>query len=219
MFHIGKADAFIFDCDGTLIDSLGAWERAERDLFEQAGELTPEQEDEIHSAPIGQAAEIFHTRYGVGTSAQEVLAHLDGHLLDFYAHECRALPGACDFVRSIHDAGLPLVVLSSSPRRYLAAGLARIGILDCFTELVTTDESACSKQDFAIYERALSLLGSPRERTWAVDDAPYAIEVMRRFGLNTIAVGNGCDGHRASRLKSSATLYVDTLAECVSPSS
>ena len=56
-------------------------------------------------------------------------------------------------------------------------------------ELVTTDETGCSKQDFAIYERALDILGSSREATWAVDDAPYALAVMHDFGLNTIAVG------------------------------
>ena len=32
-------------------------------------------------------------------------------------------------------------------------------------------------------------LGSPLERTWAVDDAPYAIAVMHDFGLRTICVG------------------------------
>ena len=62
-------EGFVFDCDGTLIDSLGAWEEAERDLFAQSGPLTQEQEDEIHSAPIEKAAEIFHEKYGVGESS------------------------------------------------------------------------------------------------------------------------------------------------------
>ena len=59
MLDIHTAKGFIFDCDGTLLDTLGAWEEAERDLFAQAGDLTQEQEDEIHSAPIERAAEIF----------------------------------------------------------------------------------------------------------------------------------------------------------------
>ena len=93
MFNISDASGFIFDCDGTLLDTLDAWDRAEADLFAQAGPLTKEQEDEIHSAPIEQAAAILHERYGVGESAQGVLAHLDGHLLPFYADQARALSG------------------------------------------------------------------------------------------------------------------------------
>ena len=189
MLNLDTAKGFIFDCDGTLLDSLGAWDEAEKPLFEKTGPLTQEQEDEIHSAPIEQAAAIFHGKYGVGASAEEVLVHLDGFLLRFYREEVRALPGACEFVRSVAARSIPCLVLSSSPRRYLEAGIARAGILDCFCELVTTDEAGCSKQEFPIYERALELLGSTRETTWAVDDAPYALAVMRDFGLNTIAVG------------------------------
>ena len=88
------ATGFIFDCDGTLLDTLGAWDEAERDLFAQTGQLTQEQEDEIHSAPIERAAEIFHERYGVGDSAEAVLAHLDGHLLGHYRDVANAMPGA-----------------------------------------------------------------------------------------------------------------------------
>lgn len=183
------ARGYIFDCDGTLIDSLDAWERAEADLFAQSGPLTQEQEDEIHSAPIDEAARILHEKYGVGTSTEAVLRHLDGHLIPFYGEQSEALPGACAFVRRAHRADIPCVVLSSSPRRYLEAGLKRAGILDCFAELLSTDEVGCSKQDFKIYERALEVLGTKAQDTWAVDDAPYAIAVMHAFGLKTVCVG------------------------------
>ena len=66
------AKGFIFDCDGTLLDTLDAWDEAERDLFAESGPLTQEQEDEIHSAPIEDAARIFHEKYGVGKSAAAI---------------------------------------------------------------------------------------------------------------------------------------------------
>ena len=205
MLDIHTAKGFIFDCDGTLLDTLGAWEEAERDLFAQAGDLTQEQEDEIHSAPIERAAGILHERYGVGESGQAVLEHLDGHLVPFYAEKAQALDGVIPFVRSLHELGKPCVVLSSSPRRYLEAGLRHVGILDCFMELVTTDETGCSKQEFAIYERALDILGTDVVDTWGIDDAPYAIAVMHEFGLRTICVGD--------RVSEFADLNVGSLSE------
>ena len=189
MLDIKKASGFIFDCDGTLIDALDAWEEAEAPLFAQTGPLSQEQEDEIHSAPIDEAARILHERYGVGDSAKAVLAHLDGFLIPFYGERSHALEGACDFVRAVWKQGVPCVVVSSSPRRYLEAGLARAGILECFVDLVSTDEVGCSKQDQRIYDHAVKVLGSEKATTWAVDDAPYAIAVMHEFGLNTICVG------------------------------
>ena len=209
------AKGFIFDCDGTLLDSLAAWDEAERDLFVESGPLTQEQEDEIHSAPIEEAARIFHEKYGVGASADAVLAHLDGHLLRFYGKESNAMPGACEFVRAVADAGMPCVVLSSSPRRYLEAGLRRAGILDCFEDLVTTDEVGVSKQDFKIYQRALEILGTKRDQTWAVDDAPYAIAVMSDFGLRTVGVAAGCSKERKQQLEEHADIVVDWLSELI----
>lgn len=189
MFDFENVGGFIFDCDGTLLDTLDAWDEAERGLFAQSGQLTREQEDEIHAAPINKAAEIFHDRYGVGESADAVLAHLDGFLIPFYGRQAEALPGAVEFVREAHRRGIPCVVVSSSPRRYLSAGLERAGILDCFVELVSTDEVGVSKQDFGIYEAAVRELGCEKGRVWAIDDAPYAIAVMHDFGLKTICVG------------------------------
>ena len=189
MFDFNEADGFIFDCDGTLLNTLDAWDEAERDLFAQAGSLTQEQEDEIHAAPIEGAAAILHERYGVGTSAEDVLAHLDGHLLPHYRDFSIPMPGALEFVRVVHERGLPCVVVSSSPRRYLAAGLERAGVLDCFAELVSTDEVGVSKQEPGIYEEAVRVLGCEPGRVWAVDDAPYAVAAMHDFGLRTICVG------------------------------
>ena len=190
MFCFEEAGGFIFDCDGTLLDTLDAWDEAERDLFAQSGPLTREQEDEIHAAPIEQAAAILHDRYGVGESADAVLAHLDGFLIPFYGGQSQSMPGAVAFVKAAHEKGVPCVVVSSSPRRYLEAGLARAGILDCFKALVSTDEVGASKQDFAIYEAAVRELGCETGRVWAIDDAPYAIAVMHDFGLKTICVGS-----------------------------
>ena len=195
MFDFGNVGGFIFDCDGTLLDTLDAWDEAERGLFAQTGQLTREQEDEIHAAPINRAAEIFHERYGVGESAEAMLTHLDGFLIPFYSQQAKALPGAVELVREAHRRGIPCVVVSSSPRRYLAVGLEQAGILECFKELVSTDEVGVSKQDFGIYEVAVRELGCEKERVWAVDDAPYAIAVMHDFGLKTICVGKRDSEH------------------------
>lgn len=213
MHRLKGAKGFIFDCDGTLLDTLGAWDDAERDLFAQSGPLTQEQEDEIHSAPIEEAARIFHEKYGVFESPEAVLAHLDDHLLHYYGEVSEPMSGACELVRTLADACIPCVVLSSSPRRYLEAGLRRAGILDCFIDLVSTDEVGASKQDHAIYQHALDVLGTKADETWAVDDAPYAIAVMHDFGLKTVGVAAGCSAERRAKLVEHADIVVDWLSE------
>ena len=190
MLNLGSVSGFMIDCDGTLLDALDAWVEAERDLFAQATSMTDEDEAEIHTAPIDEAAVIMHDKHGIGESAEAVLAHLDAHLLPYYRDEARALPGVVKFVRLAHNAGIPCVVVSSSPHRYLEEGLKRVGIRDCFKALVSTEDTRSSKLDSKIYEEALKVLGTSRETTWAIDDAPYAIAAMHDCGLKTICVGS-----------------------------
>jgi len=148
---------------------------------------------------------LLHERYGVGSSAEEVLAHLDGFLIPFYGEKSQVLAGVIEFVGAARERGIPCVVVSSSPRRYLEAGLTRAGILDCFKALISTDEAGFSKQEFGIYEVAEKALGCSRDRIWALDDAPYAIAVMHEFGFKTICVGK--------RNSENADINVDSIEE------
>ena len=211
MFDFAGVEAVIFDCDGTVLDTLDAWDEAERDLFSQAGLLTQEQEDRIHAAPIEEACRIMYEEYGVGASTEEVLAHLDGHLLPFYRHKAQVLPGVIDLVRALESEGISFAIMSSSPRRYIEAGLGNAGLLGAFYEIITTEETGCSKDDEKMFERALMVLDSNREATWAIDDAPYALRAMKEWGFKTIAPLNGCNESRARELEEVADIVVPTL--------
>lgn len=209
-FH--SARGFVFDCDGTLLDTLDAWDEAEKDLFAQAKDLTDEQMAEIHSVPFRQCGEIFH-KYGVGESPEAVLAHLDSHLVPFYSEHAELLPGVYEFVKAVRSRNIPCVVLSSSPRHYLEAGLRKSGMLDWFEALITTDETGLSKQDPRIYRCALEVLGTDAADTWAVDDAPYAVEAIVQAGLPVISPCPQRGGSRWNQLEKTATIVVESLSE------
>ena len=211
MFDFNGVEGVVFDCDGTVLDSLGAWEEAERDLFAQAGPLTQEQEDRIHAAPIAEACRIMHEEYGIGNSAEEVLAHLDSHLMPFYRDQVKTLPGAVEFIRALEGEGIMFALMSSSPRRYIEAGLGRVGLLGAFFDIITTEEMEYSKDDPRMCERCISVLDSNKEATWVVDDAPYALRAMKEYGFKTIAPLNGCSEERARELEKVADIVVTTL--------
>lgn len=213
MTDFSEACGFIFDCDGTLLDSMGAWDRAEQMLFEAAGPLAPDQEDRIHAAPIEEAARILHEEFGAAESPQAILDHLDSMLMPYYRDEAEPLPGVVALVRALHGAGVPCVVVSSSPVRYLQAGLSRAGIADCFEALISTEDCGISKQEPGIYALACEVLGCDPGCVWAVDDAPYALRAMGDFGLRTLGVGNGCSEERRRELQQAAAAYAESLEE------
>ena len=211
VFDFTGVEGVVFDCDGTVLDTLGAWEEAERELFAQTGPLTQEQEDRIHAAPIEEACRIMHEEYGVGNSAEEIMAHLDGYLMPYYREKAKVLPGVIELVRALEREGITFAIMSSSPRRYLEAGLGNVGLLGAFFDIITTDEIGCAKDDEKMFERAISVLDSNKEATWVIDDAPYALRAMKAWGFKTIAPLNGCSEERARQLEQVADIVVPTL--------
>ena len=187
------ASGFIFDCDGTLLDTMPIWNEAEARMIERLETpLTDEQMDEIRSAPIDTAATIMHERYGLGESPHDVLAFLDDMLLGFYRDTAQAKPGVVALLELLHAQGIPCSVVTSSPMRYVRAGLEHAGILEYFGRIVTTDDAGLSKQDERIYQLALDAIGADRATAWGIDDALYAVKVMSNFGIKTVGVYD-CD--------------------------
>lgn len=191
-FDVTQASGFIFDCDGTLLDSMPAWNETEARLAEMADRpLTPEDTVAVRALPITQAAEIF-ARYGVAPTGTEVLNIIDDMLLDFYGTSVTPRPGAVEFVQKVRRAGVPCTVVSSSPLRYIQAGLENNGLGESFVEIISTDTVGLSKQDARIYEYAIGKMGAQKATTWGVDDALYAVRVMADAGLHTIGAYD-CD--------------------------
>ena len=184
---------FIFDCDGTLLDTMRVWNDCEDELQRLAGRrFTQAEFEEVRSASITEAAAIFHNRFGIGESPEDVLDFMDGMLLDFYRHKVSPEPGVPELLTRAHEAGIPCTVVTSSPRRFVEAGLRRCGLFDFFVKVCTTDELNMSKSEPGIYRHALAAMDSRPEMTWGFDDAVYAIRVMRSLGIRTIGAYD-CD--------------------------
>ncbi|MDD6729563.1 MAG: HAD family phosphatase [Eggerthellaceae bacterium] len=215
--EFATATGFIFDCDGTLLDSMPAWNETEARLADMCREpLTAQDVEDVRALPITQAAAIF-AAHGVAPTADEVLALIDDMLLSFYGTKVQARPGALAFVQELARVGVPCTVVSSSPARYIDAGLSHNGFDGLFREVVSTDTVKLSKQDPRIYRYAIDRMGSRLETTWGVDDALYAVKVMRDTGLRTVGAYD-CDETAGSveELAAATDICVLTLEDLLS---
>ena len=183
----------IFDCDGTLLDSMGVWREMESEFARRAGgELSPADKELLTTLTTPEAGRFFHEKFGLGASPQDVVRMVGEYMMEFYSTRAKARPGALAFVRALFERGVRLSVASSSPMPYLLAGLSHTDFLPLFDAVVSVDDVGKPKREPAVYDRARHLMGTDLSLTWGVEDAFYAIGTLKRAGYHTLAIYD-CD--------------------------
>lgn len=192
----------IFDCDGTVLDSMSIWIEVTKRLRELChADFSEDDRNVVSTSLESEVARYLHDKYGADEQAAFQL--MSAFPFDFYKNRVEAMPGACAFVRNVHEQGIPCAMLSASPREFLEAGVARVGLRDCFSLLLSVNDIGLSKNDPAIYPIVCDKLGVDLPRTWSFDDSRFALRAQRQAGLRTAAV---FDVHQHLSLKEYARL-------------
>ena len=193
-------NGFVFDMDGVLLDSIHIWHEAEQQILDQAGlELTKGQRDQLNALTLVEAGEWFHKEFGVFESGEQVALSITDYMLEFYSTRVQAKPGAFEFVRAIHEAGLPLCVLSSSPQSFIQAGLGHAQLKQFFKDdlVISAEDSGMKKRSPETFHRICEILGTDPACTWLFDDSWYALATAHDVGLRCVGVfsSDGCGTH------------------------
>lgn len=183
----------IFDCDGTLLDTMGLWHSMESELARMANHtLSAEEVEALCTFTLPETARYFHEHHGLGESAAEVEALVHRMAVDYYRTQALPRPGAKEFLEALQAAGIPCAVASSSPHSMLGPGLEGSGLAPLIAHVVSVDDVGASKREPAVFDRARELLGTSRAQTWVFEDSAYALKCARDAGYPTVAVWD-CD--------------------------
>ena len=205
---------FVFDCDGTLLDTMDAWLSMEDAFAQRAGGcIDAAMREKLCTMTMPEEARFLHETFGVGTSPQALEREIDEYFMSYYAEESRTKPGARELVEEAHRRGIPCAIASSSPHAYLEAGLARAEMRDAFCTVLSTDDVGASKRERAIYDTAAKSMRAVPELTWCFDDAVYALRAMRKAGYNTVGVYDRDTSGTVGQLEQTADAVVLTLED------
>ncbi len=179
----------IFDCDGTLMDTMGLWMSMERDLGARAGRVfTKEERDTLRAFTIGEIAQYMHGTLGLFDSPEAVVREIERLACDYYATKSRLKPGALEFLQALNERGIPCAIASSSPHSLLDPGVEHTGISGLLRAVVSTDDVGVSKREPVVYDRVRQILGSDLEATWVFEDGAYTFAATVPAGYATVGV-------------------------------
>ena len=150
---------YLFDFDGTLVDSMPTYGDLMLRILDENG--VPYGDDIIKIiTPLGfiGTAEYF-IGMGVKKSRDELVATMNEYAIYEYTNNIPAKPNVIDTLQKLKASGASLNVLTASPHTTLDPCLKRIGIYDIFDNVWSCDDFGTTKADPNIY------ISPPRKRS------------------------------------------------------
>lgn len=180
---------YIFDVDGTLIDSMPLWERLGIDFLHLHGREPHEDfQRRILNMSMMECAEFLRSEYGFTEAPQDLVDAMNSMADSFYMEKAPAKPGVLEAVKSIHDAGIRCVVATACERYLAKAALRRTGLLPFFSRMYTCGEIGLSKSRAEFFKVILETEKLNPSDAVLVDDALYAIDAAKANGIGILAI-------------------------------
>jgi HAD superfamily hydrolase (TIGR01509 family) len=195
----GSRPAFIFDLDGTLIDSVYQHVLAWRQALESVGVDLPVWK--IHRR-IGMSGGLFVA--ALSRELEQPLSAEDTKLVgerhaEYFlplAPQVRALPGARELLQTLTEREVPWAIATSGHMRSARHGLEMLGVLDGPAPIITRDLVRYAKPDPDLFLAAADALGVDIEHSWVIGDSIWDLLAARRaraLGVGLLAGGYGGD--------------------------
>lgn len=183
-------DGYIFDCDGTLVDSMPLHFRAWSASFVH------------HGAPWEWTEDEFYSNAGVPDriTVMELNQRFDADLCpdsihefkaEWYArhlHEIEAVAAVAELARRYHVEGRKISVASGSDISLVAPSLERTGLLELFDIIITPADVERGKPAPDMFLLAAERMGVAPRECLVFEDGQAGIDAANAAGMVSVFV-------------------------------
>jgi HAD superfamily hydrolase (TIGR01509 family) len=185
--------AFIFDLDGTLVDTVYAHVVAWQQAFEESGFVIDGWR--IHRR-IGMSGGLFTRAVAreigrpLTTEEQRRLTRRHGELFLELLPVRRPLRGALDLLRRLYEAGVPFGIATSGVHPEIDASLLVLGVR-AGVVVIDRGDVLRAKPEPDLFLACQERMGVRREDCYVVGDAVWDLLAARRAGMLSVGLLSG----------------------------
>ncbi|MDR1726619.1 MAG: HAD family phosphatase [Acidobacteriota bacterium] len=187
----GDFAGYIFDCDGTLADTMPLHYRAWRQAFEDFHTPFDFTEDKFYSMggiATSKIVAVLNEEYGTSYDYDEIAAYKEGLFMGELPG-VQPIPPVCDFARRAAADGFPVAVASGGFPEVVRETLRLIGMDGVFGgRIVTPDMVARGKPAPDIFLYAAGLMGVAPEKCLVFEDAEPGMAGALAAGMRLVVV-------------------------------
>lgn len=214
MKRLEQQAGYLFDLDGTLLDSMGVWEQIDVDFLTRRNIPVPEDYAQA-IAPMGfrRAAEYTIARFGFSQTPEEIMEEWHQMAVEQYAHHLSLKPGAKAYLEELKQQGKPLAVVTASYPELYQPALQRGGVLDLFDTIVTVNQVPRGKGFPDIYLEAAKRIQVPPQQCTVFEDITQGIQGAKAADCLAVAVYDPANQSQWPQTQALADLSIRSFEE------
>ena len=183
----GPFKAYLFDCDGTIADSMPlhyvAWSRV---LAEWNCAFSEELFYAWGGMPVAEIVATLNERDGLNMPVADVARRKEEFYLEILP-QLKAVPEVLEHIEASHGR-IPFAVVSGSTRDSVTASLEALKILDRFDTLVCAGDYQKSKPDPEPFLTAAKRLGVDPWACLVFEDTDMGIQAATAAGMASVKI-------------------------------
>lgn len=178
---------FIFDLDGTVVDSTAHYRETWAELIKEFG---AEGDPDVY---LGRPTrDNFRELLGEAVPEPEMEKHVTRQAqignAKMRARGVQAHDGILDLIQGLYARGLKLAIATAAEKSNVEWTLTELGIREMFDAVVTDQEVGHGKPAPDVYLEAMSRLGVDARHCAVMEDSVTGIQAAKAAGLRVIAV-------------------------------
>lgn len=183
----GTFHAYLFDCDGTIVDSMPLHFIAWKQTLAEWGCYFDEQLFYAWGGrPVADIIASLNQQYGLQMPIAEV-AHLKEARYHEQLHQLQPIPEVVEHIHAQYGR-IPLAVVSGSRRNSVIGSLSALDLLDKFETLVCAEDYKRGKPAPDAFLLAAERLGIAPQHCLVFEDTEMGIQAATAAGMASVRV-------------------------------
>lgn len=185
----GDFAGYIFDCDGTLVDTMPLHYRAWSAAMQRhglKGELSEDLFYSLGGVPTRRVAELMGRHYGLKLDPDQVFHEKEDIFISMQG-EMKVIQPVVDFARAVAKRK-PVAVASGGPKPIVRRTLEVTGLSELFPILVTPEDVLHGKPAPDMFLLAAAKMGVAPEACLVFEDADPGFRAAEAAGMKWVAV-------------------------------
>ncbi len=206
--------AFIFDLDGTLVDSMWIWKEIDEVYLDKYQITVPDGfQDKIEGFSFTETAHYFKEFFSLKDSIETIKNDWNELAWEYYTKKVPMKKNVHSVLTYAKNNNIKLGIASSNSRELVEAVLESLHISHFFDVVVTSCEAKIGKPAPDVYLLAAKLLDIPVENCLVFEDVIAGIQAGKNANMKVCAVEDDFSSHKRNEKMQLADYFIYDYSE------